>query len=192
MRSLRFPVDATGIVRRARQMPSPNCDARPPHSPISLLVIHNISLPPNHFGGEDILRLFTNTLDPEAHAFYGQLRDLRVSSHFLVRRDGELVQFVSCLQRAWHAGESSWQGRANCNGFSVGIELEGSDTQPFETAQYEVLAALSDSLCSVYPIRGVTGHSDIAPGRKTDPGPWFDWALLREKWPDCPNGVGSG
>ena len=192
MRSLRFPVDAAGIVRRARQIPSPNSDARPPRTPVSLLVVHNISLPPGHFGGEDIVRLFTNTLDPQAHPSYGDLHDLRVSAHFLIRRDGELIQFVSCLRRAWHAGVSHWRGRDNCNAFSVGIELEGSDTQPFEVAQYDVLAALADSLCGAYPIRAIVGHSDIAPGRKTDPGPCFDWELLREKAPGCPNGSGSG
>lgn len=192
MGSLQFPVDAAGRVRRARQIPSPNCDERPPRTPISLLVIHNISLPPNQFGGDDIIRLFTNTLDPDSHPSYQGLRELQVSAHFLIRRDGELIQFVPCLQRAWHAGESNWRGRPHCNAFSIGIELEGCDTQPFEAAQYEVLVALANSLCDVYPITAITGHSNIAPGRKTDPGSCFDWALVREKVIDCPNGVGSG
>ncbi|MDE2341981.1 MAG: 1,6-anhydro-N-acetylmuramyl-L-alanine amidase AmpD [Betaproteobacteria bacterium] len=192
MGSLKFPVDGAGRVRRARQIPSPNFDARPPRMPISLLVIHNISLPPNQFGGDDIIRLFTNTLDPKAHPSYQELQGLQVSAHFLVRRDGELIQFVPCLQRAWHAGVSLWRGRPHCNAFSIGIELEGCDTRPFEAAQYEVLAALANSLCEVYPIRAIVGHSDIAPGRKTDPGPCFDWAFLRENVTDCPNGVGSG
>jgi AmpD protein len=190
--SLAFPVNAQGIVRRARQMPSPNCDERPPRTPIVLLVVHNISLPPDQFGGEDILRLFTNCLDPESHPAYGSLRNLEVSSHFLIRRNGELIQFVSCLQRAWHAGESRWRGREHCNAFSIGIELEGCDTQPFEDAQYEVLIALANSLYQTYPIQAVVGHSDIAPGRKTDPGPCFDWGRIRSKIPDCPNGTRSG
>ncbi len=134
MSSLAFPVDALGIVRRARQIHSPNCDERPPRTPITLLVVHNISLPPGQFGGEDIIRLFTNRLDPEAHPAYASLRNLEVSSHFLIRRTGELIQFVPCLQRAWHAGVSRWRGREHCNAFSIGIELEGCDTQPFEDA----------------------------------------------------------
>jgi AmpD protein len=190
--SLTFPVDAQGIVRRARQIPSPNCDERPPRTPIVLLVVHNISLPPDQFGGEDILRLFTNRLDPQSHPSYASLRNLEVSSHFLIRRTGELIQFVPCLQRAWHAGVSRWRGREHCNAFSIGIELEGCDTQPFEDAQYEVLTALADSLYQAYPIQAMVGHSDIAPGRKTDPGPCFDWGRIRAKTPDCPNGVRSG
>jgi len=179
-------------VRRARQIPSPNCDERPPRTPIVLLVVHNISLPPNQFGGEDILRLFTNHLDPQAHPSYASLRDLKVSSHFLIRRTGELIQFVPCLKRAWHAGVSRWRGREQCNAFSIGIELEGCDTQAFEDAQYEVLTALANSLYEAYPIQGMVGHSDIAPGRKTDPGPCFDWARVWSKVPDCPNGGRSG
>ncbi len=192
MPSLVFPVDARGIVHRARQVPSTNCDARPPRIPIVLLVVHNISLPPDQFGGEDIIRLFTNRLDPDSHPAYAALRDLRVSSHFLIRRAGELIQFVPCLQRAWHAGVSSWRGRPECNGFSIGIELEGCDTRDFEDAQYEVLVALANSLYQTYPIKAMVGHSDIAPGRKTDPGPCFDWTRVRSHLPDCPSEVRSG
>jgi AmpD protein len=185
-------VDALGIVRRARQIRSPNCDERPPRTPITLLVVHNISLPPGQFGGEDIVRLFTNRLDTEAHPAYASLLNLEVSSHFLIRRTGELIQFVPCLQRAWHAGVSRWRGREHCNAFSIGIELEGCDTQPFEDAQYEVLIALANSLYQAYPIQEMVGHADIAPGRKTDPGPCFDWERIRAKTPDCPNGACSG
>ncbi len=192
MASLAFPVDAAGVVRRARQIPSTNCDARPPRTPIVLLVVHNISLPPDQFGGEDIIRLFTNRLDPDSHPAYAALRDLQVSSHFLIRRTGELIQFVSCLQRAWHAGVSSWRGRSECNAFSIGIELEGCDTRIFEDAQYEVLVALANSLYQTYPIKAIVGHSDIAPGRKTDPGPCFDWARVRPFVPDCPSEACSG
>lgn len=186
MSSLVFPVDDDGIVRRARQIPSPNCDARPEGSNISLAVIHSISLPPNVFGGEDIIRLFTNQLDCKIRADYADLEGLRVSSHFLIRRHGELIQFVSCLKRAWHAGVSYWQGRDGCNDFSIGIELEGCDTEPFEDAQYEVLIALANSLYSVYPLVSWVGHEHIAPGRKTDPGPYFQWNRLRNAVPDCP------
>ena len=192
MSSLAFPVDAQGFIRRARQMPSPNCDERPPRTPIVLVVVHNISLPPNQFGGEDILRLFTNRLNPEAHPSYASLRNLEVSSHFLIRRNGELIQFVPCLQRAWHAGVSHWKGRGQCNAFSIGIELEGCDTQAFEDAQYEVLIALANSLYEAYPIQAMVGHSDVAPGRKTDPGPCFDWGRVLSKVPDCPNDGRSG
>ncbi|NDU92836.1 MAG: 1,6-anhydro-N-acetylmuramyl-L-alanine amidase AmpD [Ferrovum sp.] len=190
--SLVFPVDAQGIVRRARQIASPNCNERPPRTSIVLLVVHNISLPPNQFGGEDILRLFTNRLDPESHPAYATLRNLEVSSHFLIRRTGELIQFVPCLQCAWHAGVSRWRGREQCNAFSIGIELEGCDTQVFEEAQYEVLIALANSLYQAYPIQAMVGHSDIAPGRKTDPGPCFDWTRIWSRVPDCPNDGRSG
>jgi AmpD protein len=190
--SLQFPVDERGIVRRARQVPSPNYDSRPHASAIELLVIHNISLPPDQFGGEDVIRLFTNCLDTAAHPFYAGLKGLEVSSHFLIRRDGELIQFVSCLDRAWHAGMSLWRGRPRCNDFSIGIELEGSDTTPFTEPQYEVLIALANSLYLAYPIKAAVGHSDIAPGRKTDPGPRFDWARFRTSVPDCPKGNFSG
>ncbi len=154
---------------------SPNCDDRPDAIEPSLIVVHNISLPPGVFGGRAIDALFTDTLDPSTHPYYEGLRDLRVSSHFLIRRDGEVVQFVSCARRAWHAGVSCFEGRERCNDFSIGIELEGDDTQAFESAQYGRLAALTDALTRRYAIVAVAGHSDVAPGRKTDPGPFFDW-----------------
>lgn len=165
-----------GWVRGVRKVASPNCDRRPPGIAIELLVIHNISLPPGEFGGDAIEHLFTNTLQVEAHPCYAQLRGLKVSAHFLLRRDGEIIQFVSCHKRAWHAGISSWQGRSRCNDFSIGVELEGSDEALFDDRQYAALARLTRVLRRGYPIRGVAGHSDIAPGRKTDPGPCFDWA----------------
>jgi AmpD protein len=156
-------------------VPSPNCDERPAGSAIVLLLIHHISLPPGEFGGPGIVELFTNRLDPAAHSFYATVAGTRVSAHFLIRRDGELYQFVPCGARAWHAGESSWKGRAQCNDFSIGVELEGTDAAPFTDAQYERLAALTRALKSRYPIRDIVGHSDVAPGRKSDPGPHFDW-----------------
>jgi AmpD protein len=171
-------IDRAGRVRAARQLPSPNCDARPRGMPVDLLVVHNISLPPGQYGGEAIVDLFLNRLDPDAHPFYAQLLALRVSAHFLVRRDGELIQFVPCGRRAWHAGVSSFGGRTRCNDFSIGVELEGSDHDPFEDAQYERLAALVRLLRSRYRLDHLAGHSDIAPGRKTDPGPHFDWPRL--------------
>lgn len=147
--------------------------------PVDLIVIHAISLPPGEFGGDAIERLFTNTLDPALHPYYRQIHRLRVSAHFLIRRDGAMVQFVSCERRAWHAGVSSWRERERCNDFSVGIELEGCDTLPFEAAQYERLATLIVAVEQRYPISHIVGHADIAPGRKTDPGPHFDWPRLR-------------
>lgn len=158
-----------------RRIASPNCDTRPPGTAIDLLVIHNISLPPGKFGGQEIAQLFTNTLDTQAHPYYAQLKGLRVSAHFLIRRSGEMIQFVSCIKRAWHAGASAWDGRAGCNNFSIGIELEGTDTLPFSDRQYAALIRLTRVLQRAYPIRSITGHSDIAPGRKTDPGPEFEW-----------------
>jgi AmpD protein len=168
-------VDTNGWFTGVRRIASPNHDARPPRTAVTLLVIHNISLPPNEFGGAGIQRLFTNTLDCTAHSYYAQLEGLKVSSHFLVRRDGSIIQFVPCHRRAWHAGASEWQGRTRCNDFSVGIELEGSDFVPFDPRQYLALARLTRRLKRVYPINSIAGHSDIAPGRKTDPGPFFDW-----------------
>lgn len=171
-------INPEGWLCAARRVPSPNCDLRPAGMPIDMVVLHNISLPPGEFGGDDIERLFTNTLDPAAHPFYAQIRDLRVSAHFLLRRDGELVQFVSCHDRAWHAGVSRWQGRQRCNDFSIGIELEGSDYAPFAEVQYLRLTALLDALQRAYPVRHLVGHNDIAPQRKTDPGPFFDWKRI--------------
>lgn len=163
------------------QLSSPNFDDRPDGSAVDLIVVHNISLPPGQFGGSGIVDLFTNRLDPAEHPYYREIEHLRVSSHFLVRRDGELIQFVACGKRAWHAGQSEWQGRGRCNDFSVGIELEGADDVPFEDVQYLQLARLARALRRAYPIADCVGHSDIAmpPGRKTDPGPHFDWPRFR-------------
>ena len=159
-------------------LPSPNFDQRPEGEPIRLIVVHAISLPPDEFGGPGVEQLFTNTLDPAAHPYYATIDHLRVSAHYFIRRDGTLIRFVDPDLRAWHAGVSSWQGRERCNDFSIGIELEGCDTLPFEAAQYEQLARLVAELETRYPVEAVVGHSDIAPGRKTDPGPCFDWARL--------------
>lgn len=171
-------LDAEGWLEGARRVPSPNCDARPDGETVSLVVIHNISLPPGEFGGPGVEQLFTNRLDPHEHPYYAGIGDLRVSAHFFIRRDGELIQFVPCGLRAWHAGTSQWRGRERCNDFSVGIELEGTDEVHFTDAQYGVLNALLGLLRAAYPIAGVAGHSDIAPDRKTDPGPYFDWSRV--------------
>jgi AmpD protein len=178
--TLKLHVDRSGIVRAAAQIPSPNCDARPVGSPISLLVIHGISLPPGEFGGPWIVELFTNRLKTNAHPCFAKLADQKVSAHFLIRRDGSLAQFVSCSLRAWHAGVSTWRGRERCNDFSIGVELEGADDVPYTDAQYAMLAALTRALRRRYRIRDVAGHCDIAPGRKTDPGPAFDWKRFRK------------
>lgn len=174
-------LDAQGWLEGARRVPSANCDARPAGEAVRLVVIHNISLPPGEFGGSGVEALFTNRLDAEEHPYYAGIRDLRVSAHFFIRRDGELVQFVPCGLRAWHAGASSWRGRQRCNDFSIGIELEGSDELPFSDAQYAALNRLLAVLAGRYAIEGLAGHADIAPGRKTDPGPHFDWK--RVAWP---------
>ena len=157
---------------------SPNCDDRPAGVEVSLLIIHSISLPPGQYGGEAIERLFTNCLDPQAHPYFREICALKVSSHFLIRRDGEVVQFVPVERRAWHAGASSWRGRGRCNDFSVGIELEGSDDDVFTPEQYDALASLARQLRTKLPLRDIAAHSDVAPGRKTDPGPHFDWPRL--------------
>jgi AmpD protein len=170
---------SAGLIKEARLIASPNCDDRPPGCAVDLLVIHHISLPPGEFGGPGILQLFTNELDPAEHPYFETLAGTRVSAHFLIRRDGRLLQFVPCAKRAWHAGESSWKGRSRCNDFSIGIELEGTGETPFTTPQYRRLAALTRALQARYPIRDIVGHSDIAPGRKSDPGPHFDWARYR-------------
>jgi AmpD protein len=172
----RLYVDRGGSIRAARQIPSPNCDARPHDAAITLLVVHNISLPPGKFGGNAIVELFTNRLDPAAHPYYAAIAKVRVSAHFLIRRDGALIQFVPCALRAWHAGPSRWRGRTACNDFSIGVELEGTDELAYESVQYATLARLTRALRRHYPIAGIVGHGDIAPGRKTDPGPAFDWA----------------
>lgn len=179
MSTAALQIDRNGILSHTRYIPSPNFDPRPEGSDIALLVIHNISLPPGEYGGNGIIELFTNCLDPAAHPYYATIQGLEVSSHFLIRRDGELIQFVPCTERAWHAGASNWCGRERCNDFSIGVELEGSDFEAFTDAQYDTLARLTRALKATYPIADIVGHSDIAPGRKTDPGPFFDWARYR-------------
>ena len=172
---------AESWVAGARRIPSPNSDSRPPGSVISLAVLHSISLPRGVYGGDQIERLFTNRLDPAANPAYADLAGVRVSSHFLIRRDGALLQFVPLQRRAWHAGVSRWRGRGRCNDYSVGIELEGTDDGEFAAAQYGCVLKLLRKLQAVLPLREVAGHSDIAPGRKSDPGTRFDWArLLRQ------------
>ncbi|HEY9191534.1 MAG TPA: 1,6-anhydro-N-acetylmuramyl-L-alanine amidase AmpD [Methyloversatilis sp.] len=175
---LPFAIDAQGWCAGARRVESPNCDERPDGVPVSLVVLHSISLPPGEFGGPWIEQLFLNALDPSAHPYFVDVAPLRVSAHFLVRRDGELLQFVPTTRRAWHAGVSSWNGRSRCNDFSVGIELEGCNVLPFEDAQYRCVQALIEALAQRHPVAGVVGHSDIAPGRKVDPGVCFDWKRL--------------
>jgi N-acetyl-anhydromuramoyl-L-alanine amidase len=177
---LRLHVDRNGVVRAAAQVPSPNFDARPTGARISLLVIHNISLPPGQFGGPWIVELFTNRLDAKAHPYFASVADLRVSAHFLIRREGALAQFVPCGFRAWHAGDSSWRERRNCNDFSIGVELEGTDDQPYEDIQYRILGRLTRALRERYPLKDIAGHRDIALERKTDPGPAFDWPRYRK------------
>lgn len=182
-----FGIDPqTGILSGARQVASPNCDARPEGVDLELIVVHGISLPPGEFGGPWIDRLFTNTLPWDEHPYFKSIEGLKASSHLLIRRDGELVQYVSFNQRAWHAGVSNYRGRERCNDFSVGIELEGTDASAYEPVQYRKLAEVILALCDAYPTLSrerLVGHSDIAPGRKTDPGIAFDWprlhALLR-------------
>jgi len=175
----RYAIDAHGRCVPARFVPSPNADARPDAALCELIVLHNISLPPGVFEGDAVERFFTNRLDPAAHAFFAQIANMRVSAHFFLRRDGELVQFVECERRAWHAGVSTWWGRERCNDFSIGIEIEGSDDRAYTDAQYRALARLLRALVRRYPIRGIAGHEHIAPVRKTDPGPSFDWVGLR-------------
>ena len=161
-----------------RIVESPNCDDRPANIEITLIVLHSISLPPGVYGGDAIERLFTNRLDPQAHPYFREIARLKVSSHYLIRRDGEQVRFVPVEKRAWHAGASSWRGRSRCNDFSVGIELEGAEQDVFADPQYEALTALVRELQSRLPLRDIAAHSDVAPGRKTDPGTRFDWARL--------------
>lgn len=191
-------LDPEGWIARVERLPSPNCDARPAGSEPDLLVIHAISLPPGCFGGNFIADLFCNRLDVTRHPFFHSLEGLKVSAHLLVRRGGEMMQFVALPDRAWHAGKSSFQGRTACNDFSIGIELEGDDHTAFEPIQYAVLAGLIRAIVRRYPRitpERIVGHSDIAPGRKTDPGPCFDWghlhALLGRDWLR-PQGPGSG
>ena len=173
----------TGILDAAFYVPSANCDARPPGVDIELLVLHGISLPPGEFGGPWIDRLFTNDLPAGVHSYFDEVRSLRVSSHLLIRRDGKCVQYVPFHGRAWHAGESEYRGRKRCNDFAVGIELEGCDDVLYERMQYESLAEVVCALRAAYPLlsaQQIVGHCDVAPGRKTDPGPAFDWHRLRD------------
>ena len=174
-------IGADGWCQAALRYDSPNFDARPAGVEVDLLVIHNISLPAGRFGGPHIADLFTNRVDFSADPSFADLRGLTVSAHFLVRRDGRVIQFVSCNERAWHAGVSQFGGREQCNDFSVGIEVEGSDFVAFSPAQYESLAALTLALAARYPLAAVQGHEHIAPGRKTDPGPYFNWEKYAEK-----------
>lgn len=176
-----------GWYRFARRLDSPNSGARPAGARVDLVVVHSISLPPGVYGGDEVQRLFTNTLDWDAHPYFQGIRGMQVSSHFYVRRNGELWQFVSCDQRAWHAGDSRYRGRANCNDDSVGIELEGLEGEAFEDAQYETLADVCAALAQAYPLEHAAGHEHIAPGRKRDPGAGFDWARLQRSlgWPDA-------
>ena len=177
-----MPGDAVwsaGWLHGARRCESPNFGPRPAGAAVELVLIHSISQPPGEYGGDAIEQLFTNRLDWDAHPYYREIRGLEVSAHFLVRRDGELLQFVSCDERAWHAGPSSWQGRADCNDFSVGIELEGLEGEGFEVAQYVALTRLIGALALRYPVAAVVGHEHVAPGRKNDPGAGFDWPGLR-------------
>ena len=170
-----------GWYRFARRLDSPNFGPRPAGSTIDLIVLHSISLPPGEYGGDAVQQLFTNALDWDAHPSFKSIEGLEVSSHFYIRRGGELWQFVSCDDRAWHAGASHWRGRDNCNDHSIGIELEGLEGATFEAAQYETLADVASAIAQRYPIEHVAGHEHIAPGRKRDPGPGFDWARLREQ-----------
>ena len=173
-----FCVGPDGWLTSARKVVSPNFDARPTLESVSVVVLHNISLPPGRYGGGHVERLFTNRLDPGGHPFFERVCGARVSSHFFIDRQGRCTQFVSCLDRAWHAGASLFRGRPGCNDFSIGIELEGTDFEPFAESQYQALNALLAALESAYPLEAVVGHSDIARDRKTDPGPFLRWDRL--------------
>lgn len=172
-----------GWLSSASRLDSPNFGKRPAGESVSLVVLHNISLPPDEFGGDWVEQFFLNRLDSQAHPYFATIADAQVSAHFYIRRDGRVIQFVNCDQRAWHAGRSTWCGRENCNDYSLGIELEGSDSTIFTDDQYTALWAVLDAACCRYPITHIAGHSDVAPGRKTDPGPFFDWAGLRQRYP---------
>jgi len=174
-----------GWYRFARRLASPNFGPRPARAQVDLIVVHSISLPPGEYGGDGVQRLFTNTLDWNAHPYFKTIEGLQVSSHFYVRRGGELWQFVACDDRAWHAGPSSWRGRGDCNDDSIGIELEGLEGGAFEAAQYETLVQLAAAIAQRWPIAHIAGHEHIAPGRKNDPGPGFDWARVQRElaWP---------
>ncbi|HTT10155.1 MAG TPA: 1,6-anhydro-N-acetylmuramyl-L-alanine amidase AmpD [Burkholderiaceae bacterium] len=173
------PVDAAGWVAGVTRVVSPFFDARPPSTPVELVIIHNISLPPGVFGTGDVVRLFTGMLDAAAHPFFAALAGARLSTHFFIDRAGDMIQFVPTADRAWHAGISSFESRPSCNDFSLGIELEGTDFIPFTDAQYRSLCELVVTLRAAHPLRAIRGHSEVAADRKTDPGPYFDWARLR-------------
>ena len=175
---------AEGWWSAAHHHPSPNFGPRPPATPVSLIVLHNISLPPGEFSAQPVVDFFLNRLAVDAHPYFAEIALLQVSAHFYIARDGALFQFVGADQRAWHAGQSCWRGDANCNDFSIGIELAGSDDTPFAAAQYATLWPLLRALRQRYPVTAIAGHSDIAPGRKTDPGPCFDWPAVAERHPD--------
>jgi AmpD protein len=168
-----------GVADGVRYVASPHCDFRPNETDISLIVIHTISLPPGEFFGNSVEALFTGTLDWDAHPYFQSIKGIKVSAHFFIRRNGEIIQFAPCNRRAWHAGVSSWHGRDRCNDFSIGIELEGTDDTPFTEQQYQTLLPLIDALKTCYPSVEIAGHSDITPGRKTDPGPHFDWNRIK-------------
>jgi N-acetyl-anhydromuramoyl-L-alanine amidase len=180
-----FAMWRAGWYGFARQFASPNFGARPDDARVDLIVVHSISLPPGQYGGEQVQQLFSNTLDWNAHPYFKSIEGMAVSAHFYIQRNGELWQFVSCDDRAWHAGDSHYRGRGNCNDDSVGIELEGLEGTPFEPAQYEALAGLCAAIAQQYPVQHIAGHEHIAPGRKRDPGEGFDWALLQRSlaWP---------
>ena len=171
-------IDDNGVLAGTRFIASPHCDYRANPADIRLIVIHNISLPPGQFGGNGVLELFTGQLDPAAHPYFAQIHTLRVSAHFFIRRDGEIIQFVPCLKRAWHCGVSAWRDWERCNDFSLGIELEGDDDSAFTEMQYRQLQTLIAGLRAAYGELPLAGHSAIAPGRKTDPGPYFDWTRV--------------
>ncbi len=185
----------TGWLQGVRRVVSPNCDERPAGAVIDLLVVHGISLPPGEFGGPWIEALFTNTLDATAHPYFEEIKDLRVSAHAVIRRTGEIVQYVPFQQRAWHAGQSCFDGRERCNDFSIGIELEGCDDQPYTDAQYVTLAETARAIMAAYPaitVSRIVGHSDIAPGRKTDPGSAFVWQHLHAVLLDVEDRIDHG
>jgi AmpD protein len=179
------PLWHDGWYRFARRLASPNFNPRPEGALVDLIVVHSISLPPGRYGGDEVQRLFTNTLDWNAHPYFKGIEGLTVSAHFYIRRHGELWQFVSCDDRAWHAGLSQYRGRANCNDDSIGIELEGLEGEGFEPAQYEALAAVCAAAAQRYPVQHIAGHEHVAPARKRDPGPGFDWQALQQSlaWP---------
>ncbi len=182
-----------GWLAGVEHLPSPNFGERPVDTAVSLVLIHNISLPPEEFTGAWVEDFFLNQLDAAVHPYFSTISGVEVSAHFYIRRDGRVIQFVGCDKRAWHAGQSTWRGRENCNDWSVGVELEGCDTQAFTAAQYDALWPLLKALCRHYPMTDIAGHSDVAPGRKTDPGAFFDWAAVHRELPGLrlPGEVGA-